>query len=388
MRLRIAVVSLALSACATAGSKDPAYIGGGSLPVAGSMDPADKGPYALAGSYIFPTASTDAKGLHFGGLSGLAPLGDGAEMLAVSDEREDSRVYKVAIEWTPSGARVVQTGSIALQIGKGAPDVLDPEGIAITRNGHIIVSSEGVGNVEPRLPPALVEYDMDGRYVRQLAVRPKFIPNRTGRAVTGVRGNAAFESLTITSDFSRLYTAIELPLIQDGDADPFESKVRTRILEYVPLGETYRPAGEFVYEIEQLARAPFEHRFAINGLVELLALGNRELLVLERGFVESTDRLRTINRIQVFHVSLAGATNVSRYESLRHAGSVTPVKKTLLVDVNAVNGLDARLAGLDNFEGMAWGPAQAGGGPRPLVLVSDDNQNPRQVTAFLFLKRP
>lgn len=377
MRLRVAVVSLALSACATAGSKDPAY------PATGSKDPA----YVLAGSYIFPTPSTDAKGLHFGGLSGLAPLGDGAEMLAVSDEREDSRVYKLAIEWTPSGARVVETGSIRLQIGKGAPDVLDPEGIATTRNGHLIVSSEGVGNVEPRLPPALVEYDMEGRYVRQLAVRPKFVPNRTGRAITGVRGNAAFESLTITDDFSRLYTAIELPLIQDGDADPFVSKVRTRILEYVPLGETYRPAGEFVYEIEQLPRAPFDHRFAINGVVELLALGNRELLVLERGFVESTDRLRTINRIQVFHISLAGATNVSRYESLRHAGSVNPVTKRLVLDVNTVKGLESRLAGLDNFEGMAWGPAQPGTTGRPLVLVSDDNQNPRQVTAFLLFKR-
>lgn len=376
MRLRVAIVSLALSACATTGSNDPAY------PSAESKEP----PYVLAGSYIVPSPSLDAKGLHFGGLSGLAPLGDGAEMLAVSDEREDSRVYKIALEWTPSGARVVETGAIHLQIGRGAPDVLDPEGIAITRNGHMIVSSEGVGTTEPRLPPALVEYDMNGRYIRQLSVRPKYVPNRTGRPITGVRGNAAFESLTITSDFSRLYTALELPLIQDGDADPFAS-VRTRILEYVPLGETYRPAGEYVYEIERLERVPFEHRFAINGVVELLALGNRELLVLERGFVESTDRLRTINRIQVFRISLAGATNVSRYESLRHTGSITPVKKTLVLDVNAVKGLDARLAGLDNFEGMAWGPAPPGSDTRPLVLVSDDNQNPRQVTAFLFLKR-
>lgn len=387
MRLRVAIVSLALSACATTGSNDPAYPSAESKepgsPSAGSKDPA----YVLAGSYIVPSPSLDAKGLHFGGLSGLAPLGEGAEMLAVSDEREDSRVYKIALEWTPSGARVVETGAIHLQIGRGAPDVLDPEGIAITRNGHLIVSSEGVGTVEPRLPPALVEYDMNGRYIRQLSVRPKYVPNRTGRAITGVRGNAAFESLTITDDFSRLYTALELPLIQDGDADPFASRVRTRILEYVPLGETYRPAGEFVYEIERLERVPFEHRFAINGVVELLALGNRELLVLERGFVESSDRLRSVNRIQVFRISLAGATNVSRYESLRHAGSITPVTKTLVLDVNTVKGLDARLAGLDNFEGMAWGPAPPGSDTRPLVLVSDDNQNPRQVTAFLFLKR-
>jgi hypothetical protein len=104
--------------------------------------------------------------------------------------------------------------------------------------------------------------------------------------------------------------------------------------------------------------------------------------------VESTDRLRTINRIQVFQVSLAGATNVSRYESLRHAGSVRPVTKTLVLDVNTVQGLETRLAGLDNFEGMAWGPVPPGGGARPLVLVSDDNQNPRQVTAFLFFRRP
>ena len=188
----------------------------------------------------------------------------------------------------------------------------------------------------------------------------------------------------MTADFGRFFTATELPLTQDGEADPFAPGGRARLLEYVAAGGSYQPRREFVYEIEPIDRPPFEIRFAISGVVELLSLGGDEMLAMERGFVESTDRKQTLNRIRIFRIDLRGATDVSSRDSLRDATDITPVRKTLVVDVSRLPGLAAPLTALDNFEGMAWGPPAPGGG-RSLILVSDDNFSERQVTAFLLL---
>ena len=313
--------------------------------------------FELAASHIVPSPSIEAKGPQFNGISALAPLREGHEMLALSDDREDSRVYRIGFEWTTTGTQVKPLQTILLQRGGTAPAVLDPEGIAVTRDGHMLVSSEGVGNQEPRLPPALIEYGPDGRFVRQLPVRPRYVPNERGEPTTGVRANAGFEGLTLSPDYSKLFTAAELPLIQDGAADPFGPS-RTRLLEYDAAGDSYKPSREFVYELAPLEPVGYPHRFAINGVVELLALDDREMLVMERGFVESTDRTQTINRIRIFRISTAGATDVSGYDSLRDASGATPVTKTLVLDVNRARGLDPRLVGPRQLRGHGVGTSR------------------------------
>ena len=377
MRARIALLAIAGVTVGCAGAaKNPvsaSATAGNGLP-----------PYRLAATYIVPPGGALAS--EFNGISGIAPLRDGHEMLAITDDRDVSRVHRIAVDRASSRLAIRLLATVPLQRGEGAPAGLDPEGIVISREGHMLISSEGVGNVEPRIPPALIEYGNDGRFIRQLPLRPRFVPNPRGPETTGVRANAGFESLAITADFSRLFTATELPITQDGGADPFVRGVHTRLLEYVADGGSYKPGREFAYEITPLETLTFTPRFAINGVVELLTLEDGDLLVLERGFAESLDRSQSMNRIRVFRISLAGATDVSGVESLAGA-TFTAVRKTLVLDVNRVPGLIPRLEHLENFEGMTWGPAATPGGPRPLVIVSDDNQNPRQVTAFLLFER-
>ena len=390
-RLRLLLAAGALVGCVacagsagSAGSKDPAYVPAGSSASAKATADKKDPAYVLAATYIVPAGAPGTA--QFNGISALAPLRDGHEMLALPDDRQSSRVFRISLERTPSGLTVKPVAAIPLQRGEGAPAGLDPEGIAISRDGHMLVSSEGVGNVEPRIPPALIEYGVDGRFIRQLPVRARYLPNPRGPARAGVRENAGFESLSIAPDFSKLFTATELPIVQDGGADPFVRGVHTRLLEYVADGDSYMPAREFAYEITPLEPLTFVPRFAINGVVELIALEGGDLLLLERGYAESLDRKQSMNRIRIYRVSLQGATDVSRLDSLTGA-TFTAARKTLLLDVNKVPGLTPRLEHLDNFEGMAWGPAATHGGRRPLVLVSDDNQNPRQVTAFLLFER-
>ena len=336
---------------------------------------------ALAAEFIAPKPPATASGLErFGGLSGLAAVND-TELLAISDDRENSRVYRLRVNWNADRFSISTAGVIPLGGGAGAPTALDPEGIAVTRDGRIFISSEGRGTEEPRQPPALVEYTADGRFVRQLPLRARFIPTERGPMVRGVRDNAALESLTLSPDERRLFTATELPLTQDGDVNAFAAGGRSRILEYVAANGSFVPAREFAYEISPLETLSNVPRFAVNGLVELVSLGGDELLALERGFVESLDRSQSMNRIRVYRVSLAGATDVSAFDTLPVDGG-TPVRKTLLLDVNTAQGLSPRLAALDNFEGLALGPPGRRG-ERPLLLVSDDNFSARQLTAFL-----
>jgi hypothetical protein len=366
-----AAVALLLSACHKAApATDPG------LPVA---------PLQFLAEYVVPGAPPGST-LKFGGISGLASLNGGRELLGIADDRENSRVYRFRVEGEPPHVRMVPTGAIPLQGGPGAPVKLDPEGIAVTDDGHILISSEGIGNEQPRLPPAILEYSASGEFIRQLEVRPRFIPTERGDVVSGVRPNSGFESLSLAPD-GRLFTAAELPLAQDGELVPFGSGNRTRLLEYRAAGGPFRPAREFAYDIDPMDQPPFTHTTIVNGIVELLALGGDELLSLERAYAESANRAQSLNRIRIFRLSLAGATDISGVASLRNQPAVRPVRKTLLLDLKDVGGLSPTLAALDNFEGMTWGPVLPDG-RRQLLLVSDDNFSARQVTAFLSFAVP
>ena len=66
-------------------------------------------------------------------------------------------------------------------MGAGAPEQLDPEGLAMTRAGRLFVASEGIGRIEPRVPPAIVEFTRRGDYVGRLPRPVEVLPPRPGR---------------------------------------------------------------------------------------------------------------------------------------------------------------------------------------------------------------
>jgi hypothetical protein len=255
----------------------------------------------------------------------------------------------------------------------------------IARGGRVLISSEGIGSEQPRVAPAIVEYTQAGRFVRQLAVPEKFIPNPTGALIRGVRDNFGLEALTLSPSGRRLFTAGETSLVQDGEPVTFDRGATARLIEYVESGDTFTPGREFPYPLAAIDKVPFEASLSVMGVVELLALSDTEMLALERTFVEQAGTPgRGVNRARIYRVSIDGATDVSSVGSLRNA-AFTPVKKTLLLDLSTVQGLSPDLANLDNFEGLAFGHGRANG-PRVLVVISDDNLNPTQRSWFLLLR--
>ena len=134
-----------------------------------------------------------------------------------------------------------------------------------------------------------------------------------------------------------------------------------------------QPEQEFVYITEPLVGASTPPgSFITNGLVDLVAIADDRLLSLERAFSQANGIT-----IRIFDVSLEKADNIQGIDSLKsRLAQVSPAQKRLLLDLKDLN------LGLDNLEGLAFGPLLADG-KRSLVLVSDNNFNPLQLTQLL-----
>ncbi len=287
-----------------------------------------------------------------GGLSALAWDPESATYLSLSDR--GGRAYE--LDFATADSPVI-TGAFRLRDTSGEPDVdIDGEGIAVLPTGDLLVSSE--------LEPSIRRYTADGEYVADLPVPEHFLVEPAGRAV----GNKTFESLTVAPSGNHAFTAVEEPLVGDGETD--DDRGRIRILRYDATDETFEPGAEFFYLSEP------EHDVS-----EIAAISDTELLVMERG-LSLLEGFTT----QIYRVSLDGAEDFAAIERLEDADA-QPVTKELLVDVSDCPAGDREWTGeinplTENFESMALGPLRDDG-RQTLIIGSDDNHQSFQVTRFL-----
>ncbi|MEZ6015588.1 MAG: esterase-like activity of phytase family protein [Planctomycetota bacterium] len=318
---------------------------------------------------------TTFEGTIVGGLSALTYDPSSDQFLALSDDRSqlsDARFYSLTIDLSDGvldqndvELRKVVTLRNAAGVPYGAASV-DPEGIALARDGRLFISSEGDAN--QGLDPFVDRFAVIGQRVEALPVPYKFM---AGLPNFGIRNNLAFESLTLTPDERTLFTATENALFQDGQAAQLRHGTPCRILSFDAA--TGAAGAEYVYWTNQIAALPVPmSSFATNGLVELLAANDHQLLALERSFSNGVG-----NAIKLFAVDLSVADDVSGVDVLENLlRSFAPVGKRMLLDLASLN------LPLDNVEGMTFGP-RLPDGRRSLILVSDDNFSPTQFTQFL-----
>jgi len=304
-----------------------------------------------------------------GGLSGIAYIGDD-RYLTVSDDRGihgPQRVYRLHVDlsdgrlakdgvvlegWFP----LVQADGSALESGQ------DPEGIAVAGDS-IYVSTEGTGE----MPVIIARFDADGRQLARLHLAPRY--DRRPGAEWGPRDNLAFEGLAVVAD-GTLFVGLEGPLRQDGDVSTLDESSAVRIMHLD--AETGATVAEYLYEVDPIHAPPLmPGGFKGSGLTELTVLDRRHLLVLERSFA-----LGAGFSVRLYLVSLDGATDVSGIERLSNGQEISPLSKTLLLDIDDLD------VAVDNLEGMTLGPVLPDG-RRALLLVSDNNFFDRQVTQFL-----
>ncbi|MEI1376025.1 phytase [Nostoc sp. UHCC 0926] len=357
----------------------------------------------FATSFIPAGAAGTVNGVStpLGGLSGVTYDAANNRYYAISDDR--SQVAPARFYTFTADTGVTFTNVTPLKDTKGnffATNSLDPEGIALTNNGTVFISSEGeVNPTAGRVTnPFIKEFSLTtGQEVRSLLIPNKFLPvvkdtngdgivNAGDTQISGVYNNLAFESLTITPDQKTLFTATENALSQDGLKASLTSGSPSRILQYNLV--TGQPEKEYLYITDAIAQAPNPSTgSADNGLADLLAIDNRgTLLALERSFVQGVG-----DTIKIYEVSLQGATDISFYNSLNNLSAeqlaaIAPAQKRLLLNLNDLNlPTDANHpTGVDNIEGLAFGPKLADG-RQSIVLVSDNNFSSTQYTQILTL---
>jgi len=306
-------------------------------------------------------------GFRVGGLSALARAADGTWLALVdNDEATPARVFRLAFEVSgngvslPAGKTALQMPLAAIPLAGFTGKTLDGEGMALEPGGEMLIASE--------IEPSIREFSPAGKLLGALPVPELFLKTET----RGVRGNLGFESLTLSPGGEALWTANERALRQDAPEDVTGASP-VRLLRYGRRGGGFVPGGQFVYVVEPIAMPGRGGGFQVRGLSDLLALPDGDLLALEREFVEGRGM-----GIQIFRVSLAGATDVSNTESLM-GQRYTPARKTLVYDF-ARSGFVP-----DNIEGMAFGPRLPDGSPT-LVLVSDNNFHPFEQTEIVALR--
>ena len=316
-----------------------------------------------------------------GGLSGAYYDARRQRLYAVSDDRDRPRLVSLDVVVSPQ-VEVTPRSVVPLQLPHQGRRTLDAEGLAPAPNGRFYVSSEG-NAADPNEPaPGIYEYTREGRFVRSLPLPRRYLGSGDG---SGMRDNGAFEGLTVSPDGRRLFAATESSLRQDGDAADFEHGTVTRMLVY-DLPVVGAGPREYAYRVDAMPRPQeFGEAQVDIGVSELLALSDRELLVLERGYVREValTGARSANSIRIYHVRLDDAADVTGRTSLVETPPAAVLEKTLVLDLaNVAAALSPPLRALENFEAMTFGP-RLPDGSASLMLISDDNFNGRQVTAVV-----
>jgi len=315
-----------------------------------------------------------------GGLSGITYDPKNNLYYAISDDagqKASPRFYTLTIDLSKGKLTnndvmpVSVTNLLSNNSQPFLPNTTDTEGIALTNQDTIFVSSEG--QVDRLVNPFIKEFSLaSGKTISTLPIPDKFLPD--SQKQKGIRNNLAFESLTITPNQKFLFTATENALIQDGTEAKSGVGTSCRILEYNLLSK--QPAREFLYQTQPVT--PFFNptgKFA-SGLPDLLALDNEgHFLSIERSFTGLGFT------VFLFQVSLDNATDIHNLESIAKIDpdKIKPAEKKLMLDLRNLD------VSLDNIEGLTLGAKLPDGQPS-LILISDNNFNGLQQTQILAFK--
>jgi hypothetical protein len=347
------------------------------VPAAASAPRGPSAPLEYLGDTTIP-AGMPFHGTVVGGLSSITYDASRDVYYALSDDQgagftptsTPSRFYTLHIDISDGSldagdVTVVSTTTLlGLDRQPFPAQSLDPEGMTLTPQHTLVVTSEGISS--RGIPPFVREFSVSGQELRDLPVPGYFDPTDPS---VGVRNNLGFEAAAVTPDGQRLVVGTENALVQDGPAATTSTTSPARILSYhIGHGPSDR---EYVYDTDPVvAPSPV---FTVNGLVELLPLNQQFMLAMERSFSVGVG-----NDIRIYQVALPGATNVSGVPDLHNVSDLQPAQKSLLLHLPATVGGQP----LDNVEGLTLGPLLPDG-RRAVLMVSDNNFTPGQDSQVL-----
>jgi hypothetical protein len=317
------------------------------------------------------------KGTVVGGLSGIDYDAKNNIYYLICDDRSDknpARFYKARISVTEKGINSVEFTNVVSLLdpqgkayGNRRTDSLhtpDPESIRYNAvKNELTWSSEGdrVLSKGSRIliDPAIYTIDLSGKYKGQFTMPPNL---KMQEIQKGPRQNGVLEGLAFSNDYKYLFASVEEPLYEDGPrAGSGDSSAWIRILKFDAA--TKKQVAQYAYQIAPVAYPPDPPGgFRINGISEILNIGNDKLLVMERSF--STGKAACT--IRLYEANLSQAGDISAVASLQSTPAEKPVIKRLLLNMDDLGRY------IDNVEGVTFGPLLPNG-HRTLVFVADNN---------------
>lgn len=339
------------------------------------------------GQYEIPF-NTTYRNTSVGGLSGIDYDAKNRLYYFICDDRSDknhARFYTAKIYLHEKGIdSLVFTGVNYLLQADGTvyPNnkqnrfvTPDPEAIRFDPvNKTLLWSSEGERILNEKdtvlINPSVISINTRGKYIDSFV-----LPDNLHMQVVakGPRKNSVLEGMSFADNYTSLFVNAEEPLYEDGpQADIEENNAFIRIYKFDVKTKTN--TAQYAYKLSPVAyRAVPENAFKVNGVPDILSLGNNKLLVIERSF--STGRLPCT--IKVFIANLEGATDVSNINLKTPSDYVAAAKKLLL-------NMDDLGIYTDNIEGVTFGPILPNG-HKTLLFVADNNFNPLEKSQiFLF----
>lgn len=324
-----------------------------------------------------------------GGLSGIDYNSEKKEYYFISDDRSQknpARFYtaQIAINQNKIDSVIfLQTTFLKDKSGNFYPNSAqdpfhtpDPEALRYyPKSNSFIWSSEGERIVNSQNvvleDPAVTEINTSGNFTDTFQLPPQLQMHATEY---GPRQNGVFEGLTFSADGKSLFVSVEEPLFQDGlPAGTGDSTAVTRILQFDMISK--KTVAQYAYPLDPVAYAPITpSAFKINGISDILWMGDNQFLVIERSF--STGRLACT--IKVFQADISSAENINDIDSLKNK-TVTKVSKKLLLNMDTMGKY------IDNIEGVTFGPTLSNG-KRSLIFIADNNFVPIEQTQVLLFE--
>ena len=221
--------------------------------------------------------------------------------------------------------------------------------------------------------PGIVIMNRSGLYKDSFALPTNM---RIQSEEKGPRHNSVFEGLDFADDYRSLYISMEEALYEDAlKAGTGDSTSWVRFLKFDMTSK--QQVAQYAYEIGAIPYpANPAGAFKINGVSDILYLGNEKFVVIERAF--STGRIPT--DIKVYLADAAEAEDISAISSLKMQPAKKTITKKLLLDMNKELKQD-----VFNVEGVTFGPKLSTGN-RSLIFVTDNNFNAKEKTQFFLFE--
>ncbi|MET0637624.1 MAG: esterase-like activity of phytase family protein [Chitinophagaceae bacterium] len=220
--------------------------------------------------------------------------------------------------------------------------------------------------------PTIVIMERDGRFKDSVVLPPNIHVFDQDK---GVRHNMVFEGISFIKNNREFLVSLEGSLYEDGpNAATGDTTAWVRLLLFDR--DKKRSTAQYAYNLDPVPHLPDPPgSFKINGISDILSVGNDRLLVVERAW--STGRKPS--DIRVYLADLRRASDISKSTSLKSKHPRRPLTKKLLLNMDDLGFT------IYNIEGVTFGP-DLPNGHHTLVFVSDDNFLDNQQTQFLLFE--